>query len=165
MKHRQTLYFLAIVFVISGILLTLENLDLVGDVSNHWPFFLLVVGSGFVMLYFNRDSSDDVLMWLGSFIFLLGSLFYFLNFTDWAMLSRLWPLFLGGVGLSFLFTGVLSPRRLYLFFAVFFIGLFIIFTSVFTISAKLWPLSFVVFGLALIVLQFLLRRKRRDEIE
>ncbi len=156
MGHKQTLYFLAVLFILTGALLTLENIGQISGISVHWPFFLLLLGSGFVMLFFEKR--DIVMIWLGSFILLLGLFFYFLNFTEWTRLATLWPVFLGIAGFSFMATGFVSTGRLYYFFAIFFIALFLVFTLVFTISPILWPVSFVIFGLSLVALQFLLRR-------
>ena len=82
---------------------------------------------------------------------------------DWNSLLHhdLFPLllFLGIVGLSFLSIGVLSRQRIYNYFAVSFIALFIVFTLVFSISYRLWPLSFVVFGISLFILDYLQIKK------
>ncbi|MFP4458941.1 MAG: hypothetical protein ACLFSQ_05075 [Candidatus Zixiibacteriota bacterium] len=164
MKQRQTLNFLATIFIITGLLLVMENLGVISGISIHWPIFLFILGTGFSLLFFTKQRNDHAMIWLASFILLLGGFFYYLNFTNWKLLANLWPIFLGIVGFSFLMTGIFSPRRLYLIFAVFFIGLFLIFSSVFAISAKLWPISLVVFGVALIILQYLLGRVSQKEI-
>ncbi|MCJ7579713.1 MAG: hypothetical protein MUP98_04160, partial [Candidatus Aminicenantes bacterium] len=124
-------------------------------------------GCGFVMLFFHGNKTDMVKLWLGTFVFILGIFFYYLNFAEWAGLSSLWPVFLGIVGLSFLSIGVISKTKIYNYFALSFIALFIIFTLVFSISFRLWPLSFVVFGISLFFLDYwqnktLIRRKNES---
>jgi uncharacterized membrane protein HdeD (DUF308 family) len=156
MVRTSSLVFLSAILVVVGALLTLENLGLVDGVSRHWPAFLVVLGTGFLLLFYKRDGTDLPLLWLGSFICSLGVFFYFLNFTSWRSLGRLWPVFLGLVGLSFLALGVARRSRMYSAFAVAFIGLFLIFMLVFTVSLKLWPMSLVVFGASLLILDHLI---------
>lgn len=158
MQHTRTLLFLSVILMAVGAILTLENLGLVSGASRHWPMFLLILGSGFLLLYRSRQSGDAVLLWLGAFILFLGVFFYYLNFNSWRLLGRLWPVFLGLVGLSFLALAVDRRSRLFGVFAVAFIGLFLVFTLVFAISLKLWPISFLVFGAALMILEVIQRK-------
>jgi len=161
MPRVRTLTFLAVILMTVGVLLTLENMGLVSGVSKHWPLFLLILGIGFLLLFQNRSGADAVLLWLGIFIGLLGVFFYFLNFTTWRLLGRLWPVFLGLSGLGFLGVALVRRSRLFLTFAVIFIGLFLTFTLVFVVSLKLWPLSLFVFGAALLILEIIQRKDSR----
>lgn len=158
MPGKKTIFFLASLLVAVGVLVTLENLQVVSGVSQHWPVFLLIAGFGFVLLFFQEYKTDLVKLWLGSFILTLSIFFYYLNFTTWANLATLWPLFLGAVGLGFLCVGFFSRSRVYYYFAVSFIALFITLTLVFSISPRLWPLSFVVFGISLFILDYLKKK-------
>jgi len=165
MPGKRTVFFLASLLFIIGVLVTLENIRVIRGFSHHWPVFLLIAGCGFVMLFFKEYKTDQVKLWLGSFIFTLGIFFYYLNFTTWANLATLWPLFLGAVGLSFLCIGISSRTRIYNYFAISFIALCITLTLVFTISPKLWPLSFVVFGISLFILDYLQNKNLGGENE
>ena len=158
MERKKTAYILSFFLIVTGILITLENFHLIRNVSHHWPFMLLIMGLGFITLFLNRNKSDIVLLWLGTFQFFLGIFFYYLNATSWKELISLWPVFLGIIGLSFLSVVVFTGRMLYVYFASAFIALFIIFTLVFSISPKLWPLSFVVFGISLLIIDYLQRK-------
>lgn len=163
MQKKQTAIFLAPLFIVAGIVITLENYQIISGVSNHWPLFLLVLGVGFIMLFFQRFKTDSVLLWLGTFISALGLFFYYLNFTNWQSLSRLWPFFLGIVGASFLAVSVGTRTILCAYFSAAFLTLFAILTLVFSVSTRLWPLSFVVFGISLLVLEYLHRRMKVKE--
>jgi len=154
-RKRRTAIFAASMLIIAGVLITLENFGIVRGVSFHWPILLTITGSGFIMLYFERYKNDYVLMWIGTFIFLLSLFFYYLNAFSWVRLSTLWPVFLGIVGFSFLSTSITTGKVLFAYFAGVFISLFIIFTLVFTISVKLWPLSLAVFGLSLMIIEYI----------
>ena len=146
---------LAMIFIIIGTLITLENFSIISGVSFHWPGLLLILGCGFTLLFFQREKVDPVLLWLGTFIMILGIFFYYLNFTSWASLATLWPVFLGIVGISFFTVGFFTRKITLAYFGSAFIALFIIFFLVFGVSKKLWPMSLVVFGLSLLLLEYL----------
>jgi uncharacterized membrane protein len=150
MKPKRSLTALAALFICTGAVLTLENYRLVAGISAHWPLFLILVGSGFVLLYFKERRRDAALIWLGSFCVPIGVFFYFLNFTSWEHMAHLWPLFLGITGLSFLITTIATKSRIFLYLSFLFVTLFCALWLVFTVSIKLWPMSLVVFGLSLL---------------
>ena len=163
MPRPRTAQFLSPLLILIGVLITLENFQLVGAVSAHWPLLLIVLGIGFLMLFYQRQRSDAVLLWLGSFLTILAVFCYYLNFTAWSNLTWLWPFFLGIVGLSFLTLGIDTRKPLYLYFAGVFIALFVILMLVFSVSVRLWPMTFVVFGLSLSVLEHSLNKAKHKE--
>ena len=152
MQSKKTIIVLALLFIIVGTLITLENFNVINGITKHWAVFLLITGSGFTLLFFQRNKADLVLLWLGTFVFILGIFCYYLNFSSWGRLSVLWPFFLGIVGLSFLSIGLFSKIPLFIYFAMSFLALFAVFSLVFSISYKLWPMSIVVFGISLLLL-------------
>ena len=159
-QGKRTVVFLAALLIIAGTVVTLENFSIIRGISSHWPVLLLIIGCGFVMLFFQRNKVDPVLLWLGSFLVILSIFFYYLNYTSWAQLASLWPVFLGIVGLSFLSIGIFIRNRIFAYFACGFIALFIIFFLVFSVSKKLWPMSLVVFGISLLILEYLHKKMK-----
>lgn len=159
-QPKRTLTSLAIVFIIIGTLITLENFSIIGGVSFHWPGLLLILGCGFILLFFQHEKIDPVLLWLGTFIMILGLFFYYLNFTSWASLATLWPVFLGIVGLSFFTVAFFTQKFILAYFGSAFIALFIIFFLIFGVSKQLWPMSLVVFGLSLLLLEYLYNKMK-----
>jgi hypothetical protein len=160
MQRKRTVFFLATLLILAGALVTLENFAVIRGVSFHWPVLLLIVGCGFVLLFFQTEKVDLVLLWLGTFLVILAIFFYYLNWTSWSKLSSLWPFFLGIVGLSFLSVAIFIRKLLFAYFASAFIALFIIFSLVFSVSTKLWPMSFVVFGMSLLILESLHKKMK-----
>lgn len=152
MQHKPTLTYLAGLFVFAGVIVTLENFHILRGISQHWPVLLALVGGGFILLYFQRQQGDLVLLWLGSFLIALSAFFYYLNLTAWSRLATQWPGFLGVVGVSFLSIAIAKRLPLYAALALVFLALFVILGLVFSVSTRLWPISFVVFGLSLLVL-------------
>ena len=154
MKNKKSISVLAGLFIIAGMVLVLENFALLRGVSKFWPGLILITGSGFILLFFSRQRRDPALIWLGSFMALLSVFFLCLNNTAWDTLSYLWPVFLGIVGVSFLVTSIFVKGRTYVYLAVFFITVFLALYFVFTVSLKLWPLSLVLFGISLLIIDY-----------
>ncbi len=121
-----------------------------------WPGLVVIFGSGFILLHFQRGKTDPVLMWLGSFCVLCGMFFFYLNFSpsSWVQLKDKWPIFLGIVGTSFLANHLTRPSKVFFYLALSFITVFVVIFLVFSISPKLWPASFVVFGASLIIINY-----------
>ncbi len=89
----------------------------------------------------------------------LGLFFYYLNFTSWSHVARLWPLFLGIVGVCFLVSTIMTGSRIFLYVSIFFVALFGALWLVFSVSLRLWPLSLVVFGLSLLSINFFTKKE------
>ncbi|MEK6816056.1 MAG: hypothetical protein AABY09_00445 [Nanoarchaeota archaeon] len=160
MKVRKSLAVLAWFFIIGGIILTLENYNIIGGISKNWPVMLIMLGVGFAMLFF-QIQRDAALAWISSFLVMNGFFFYYLNYHSWMDLSYLWPIFLGLVGMSFFISGLLTRKWVLSYIAVFFVIIFLALFLAFTISIRLWPMSLVMFGLSLLVIELFPGRKER----
>jgi hypothetical protein len=154
MKSRSSIIFLSIILIIAGAIITTENFNIITGVSKHWPALLIILGSGFIILFFQRQQQDIPMIWLGSFIATLGLFFYYLNYAGWKRLGHDWPVFLAIVGLSFLLVSVFKRKMVYILSALLFITLFLIFFLVFTISSKFWPLSLLILGVDLLLIDY-----------
>lgn len=157
MRKRSGTAFLAVILIITGIVVTLENFRFLNGISRHWPALMLILGTGFALLYFQRKRQDQVLIWLGTFIGLLGLFFYYLNFTTWKSLSHDWPVFLLIIGISFIPVAASGKKMIYVLSSLSFITLFLIFFMVFKVSTKLWPLSFLFLGADLLIIEYVNR--------
>jgi hypothetical protein len=154
MKSKSSIVFLSIILILAGAVITSENFNIITGVSRHWPVLLIILGSGFIILFFQRLQQDIAMLWLGSFIGTLGLFFYYLNYTGWKRLGHDWPVFLAVVGLSFLLVSVFKRKMVYILSAVSFITLFLIFFLVFTISSKFWPLALLLLGVDLLLIDY-----------
>jgi len=154
MKSTSSIVFLSVILILAGAIITTENFSIITGVSKHWPALLIILGSGFAILFFQRQQQDLAMLWLGSFIATLGLFFYYLNFTGWNKLGHDWPVFLAIVGLSFLLVSVFKRKMVYMLSALLFITLFLIFFLVFSISSKFWPLSLFILGVDLLLIQY-----------
>ena len=158
MKKKRTLGILAVLFIIAGIILMLEN-NILSGISKLWPIIIFLLGLGFVMLFFERRKQDSVMLWIGSFLMMISVLFGYLNYTSWRLLAFLWPVFLGIIGLSFFCISVSTKRKVFLYLSIGFLMLFLALFLVFTVSLNLWPLSLVVFGLSLFTVDYYNKKK------
>jgi hypothetical protein len=158
MKQRGSLGILALLFIIIGTAIILENYSLITGAIKLWPLLPLTIGAGFMMLFFERRR-DPAILWIGSFLIQLAILSYCLNCFSWSKLSALWPIFLGIIGLSFLVTHIFVKNVIFLYLSILFIALFLTFYFIFAVSLKMWPISLVVFGISLLVINFNLRGK------
>ncbi len=164
-KTNRSLTSIAVIFILAGMILTLENFNIVRGISSHWPVLLLLTGSGFLLLYFQTRKGDAALIWIGTFLISLGIFFYYLNFTSWSHMGRLWPLFLAIVGGSFLVTTIATRSRIFLYISILFVAMFGALWLVFSVSLRLWPLSLVVFGLSLLSINFFTNKKLPQQKE
>jgi hypothetical protein len=159
MRRVRSVFVLAVVLIIAGIVLTLENVGIVSGASRLWPLFPLIVGTGFLTLFSDRGRRDLALLFLGIVLVLSALFFFYLNFTTWRMTATLWPVFLGIAGTGFLGMFMSSRERLFLYLGSSLIVLAIVFYLVFGVSLQLWPLSLVAFGASLLVVNhYYLRR-------
>ncbi|MBN2275331.1 MAG: hypothetical protein JXR41_05990 [Bacteroidales bacterium] len=163
MKSKSSIVFLSVILILAGAIITTENFSIISGVSRHWPLLLLILGCGFIILFFQQQHQDLAMIWLGSFIATLGLFFYYLNFTGWKRLGHDWPVFLGIVGLSFLLVSVFRRKMVYWLSALSFITLFLIFFLVFTISSKFWPLSLLLLGVDLLLIDYFNKKVVQNE--
>jgi hypothetical protein len=158
MNKKRRFTVLAALFILVGLALTLENYHVVEGVSKQWPAFIFLFGLGFTLLFYRKNKEDPVLIWLGPFLIMNSIFFYYLNYSHWSNLSYLWTVLIAIIGLSFLPVGFYTKRRLFAYLAILFITLFLSLFFVFTISLRLWPMSFVIFGVSLLTIDYFNRK-------
>jgi hypothetical protein len=154
MRPIRSVFILALVFIVAGIALTLENIGIVTGAGKFWPSFVLFLGLGFLTLFFQRHRNDLALLFLGTVVTLIGFFFFYFSFTEWGRMSTMWPFFLTIAGIGFSSIYLAGRHRLFLFLAVALILLSGVFYMVFGISLHLWPLSLVAFGVSLLFVNF-----------
>lgn len=154
---------LAILSMVAGALLLLENHGLVGPVHRLWPVFPGFVGFGLTLVFARRGRRDLVMLGLGSYLLGLAALFLVLNYTRWSLLERAWPVFLALLGVSTLAVAPYAQRarQVFWFTGSFLVLLALVFYLVFGLNPRLWPASLVLFGCWILVLTRA-RRQARD---
>ncbi len=144
---------IAVLSILSGLILILESYGIVHGFWRLWPLFPLILGAGFLLLYFHQARRDTLLMGLGIYLVCCAFLFFFLNYTSWTLLGDLWPLFIGFLGLAFI-GPVLGGRwrRIFLPIALGLLLICGVFLLVATVDPRLWPISLVLFGGCLLLI-------------
>lgn len=159
MRRIRSILILALVFILAGAVLSLENMKVISGVSRLWPVFPLIIGTGFCILFFDRKARDLALFFLGSMLCQISVFFFYLNYSSWTELATLWPVFLCIAGISFLSIYLSSRIRIFSILGISLILLAAVFYLVFGVSHNLWPLSFVAFGGSLLVVNHYYLRK------
>ena len=151
---------LAVLCVIVGALLLLEQFDVLTGVHRLWPIFPAFVGIGLLVLFYQRARQDLVLMGIGSFMIGVSGLFFLCNYTSWAILLVAWPAFIALVGLSSVAASFYAKRARTAMWtsggSLVVLGL--VFFVVFGLSPGLWPVSLIAFGTWIMVLTWAVRR-------
>ncbi len=160
-RHSQSFNVLALVLIILGLLLTLENFKILKGVIKLWPFITFITGLGFCLLFYQRRKKDLVLLGMGTFMTLISLFFFYLNFTSWYDLSYLWPIFITILGFSFIPPYYFKRKNVLLILAAMLIGAGVAFIFVFAISTRLWPLSLVVAGGSFLIIGYFMKKNKR----
>lgn len=156
-RLRPEFSVLASLLILSGIALLLESNSSLKGIHNMWPIFVLMLGMGLIFL-FSSNKRDIGLLWLGSFMIMLSILFFYLNFTSWAQLKRLWPLFIAIASISILICYFYNKERILLLMGIFGILLSAAFILIFGISSSLWPVSLIISGIFIYIISIFIRK-------
>ncbi len=150
---------LAIFSIISGLLLLGENYGLLPAVHKLWPLASGALGIGFLLLY-RRKKLESLLVGIGTYLICFSILALICNFTSWLILKDTWPLFISFLGISMLCIFIFAKRHI-LYFSIgsSLIMLSLVFFFVFSVDPLLWPLSLILFGISIILLNYF-RTKR-----
>lgn len=152
MKTRPTSRVLAVLAICTGLILLLEGYGYLSGIYRLWPLFPFILGTGFIFLFL-RNRSDTTIVVVGTYLVCASILFFVLNFTTWALLADLWPLFIGFLGLSFLTAVIWGGKRgVFILISFFLILLCGVFLLVFTVDSRLWPITLVLFGACLLLI-------------
>ncbi|MBU2561219.1 MAG: hypothetical protein KKD17_02895 [Nanoarchaeota archaeon] len=159
MRHTSSFNILAVILILLGLILLLENFGIVSGAWLIWPILPLILGVGFTMLYF-KTKKDLVLLGLGMFIGLNSLFFFYLNFTRWSLLAYLWPVFIVIIGITFLACYLLSEKKVILYLSVILMALGASFILIFVISTMLWPITLVLAGVSFIIISLFERQSK-----
>jgi len=161
----------AVYAILIGLALLLHTTGLAKTARPLWSFLLLALGAGIVFSGVLRHPSA-VLVSGGLFIFFSGIILLFCLLKGWRF-SAAWPLFMVGVGLDSLLTGLWRSRRIRAAFFAPALG-FIILGSFFCLFsfdlikislgafiAEWWPALIILSGVILFCLYFISRKQQK----
>lgn len=152
--HLNGFVILALFCIISGILLLGENYGILPAVHNLWPVASGALGIGFLLL-FRKRKFESLLVGIGTYLLCFSVLALVCNFTSWRILKHTWPLFIAFLGISLICIFFVATRSfIYLLLGGGLIMLAIFFFFVFSVDPDLWPLSLILFGISVILLNY-----------
>lgn len=153
---------LGILSIAVGVLLLMEQADILTGVHKLWPLFPAFVGTGLILLFFRRSRRDLLLLGMGVYLLVAAAVFFTCNFTSWSFLSQAWPLFVALLGLVSVLASAFAGKTrqvLWLSGLLLIIVAFVLFL-VFTVNLRLWPISLVLFGTWVLLVTWAPREKR-----
>jgi hypothetical protein len=131
---------------------TLLAVDMIAGLSflyKLWPLLTVILGVGFIGIYARRSRREAVYIGVGIYLIGFSGLALYCNLTSWRVLADLWPLFIGLMGLSFIFGYLFGSRRpLALLGGLLFISLAAVFFFVFGVNPQLWWTVFILAGIS-----------------
>ena len=137
--------------IILGAVFLFENFGYIEfDFRAMWPVLLIFGGAAFWIGYF-RNKEDVGLVMPGTILIIFGAMFWFCAIEGWWNMEYLWPGFMIGPGLGFIFMYLLGKReKAMLVPAGILIGMGLIFTFRETSLLRFWPVILIGFGIYLI---------------
>lgn len=143
---------LGIMLAFIGILLAIDTLADLSFIYRLWPLVTILLGIGFIGIYIRRSRREGVYIGVGVYIIGFSVLALYCSLTSWTALSTLWPVFIGLMGLSFVFGFFFGDRHPSLLLAgLLFISLALLFYSVFGLNHRLWWIVFILAGISFLI--------------
>ncbi len=135
-----------------GLLLSLDTVLGRPIVYKFWPLLIAVAAVGFIGIFISRNRREPSFLGLGVYLACFAVLALYCNFTSWASLKLLWPLFIAALGLSF-FAMLFFARKKYpfLLLSLLFFSLSAVFFVVFSLGGQYWWIVFILVGLSILV--------------
>jgi hypothetical protein len=135
-----------------GILLAIDSLVKQAFIYKLWPLLVTVLGIGFIGIYIRRCRREAIYIGIGVYIIGFSALALYCSLTSWSSLGTLWPVFIGLMGLSFLFGYIFGNRRPALLLGgLLFLTLAVLFYSLFGLKSQVWWIVFFLAGASFLI--------------
>ena len=151
-----------ITLIFLGMFFLLEQMDIIPEIGNLWPIFMILFGFALLAGYFfKRDNSG--ILFVGSLVSLNGFFFMFwnLDYIGRYDMGELWPIFILIPGVSFILMALVSKEeKKALIPGVILIVISIIFLlntigdvdiDILRFIFKFWPIILVLIGIKLLL--------------
>jgi hypothetical protein len=147
MKKETGSLIWGIILIIIGFLFLGNNLNWFSfGLDELWPS-LIILGGLFFWFGWLTNRSEFGLLMPGSILVIYGAMFQYSALYGWYYMDILWPGFLLGPGLGFLFMYLLGNREKGLLFPA---SILIVLSVIFWIGKNSWPLVLIVLGIFLL---------------
>jgi hypothetical protein len=152
MKRESRSLVWGVLLIIIGFLFLGNNLDLFDfDWEDLWPSIMIIGGILFWIGWLANRKEYGLLM-PGTILLVYGLMFQYSAINGWYYMDELWPGFLLGPGLGFLFMYFLGPREKGLLIPA---GILILLSFLFwtgrDVSRFFWPVLIIAVGVYLLI--------------
>lgn len=152
-RNRGQFSVLAVLCILAGFLLVLNNIGIIGGVWKLWPIFPLFLGLGGIWFFKMGKGRNLIPLGIGAYLTLISIFFFALNYTTWSHMAKMWPVFIGVFGISILVIACFAEKKKWFAASgLLLVFLAAIFFMVFTIDVGLWPISLMLFGIWLLLI-------------
>ncbi|MGD9201660.1 MAG: hypothetical protein PVI26_08870 [Chitinispirillia bacterium] len=142
-----------------GTILAIDTMLNLTFIYKLWPLLITVLGIGFIGIYIRRSRREAIYIGIGVYAIGFSVLALYCSLTTWTALGILWPVFIGLLGLSFVFSYFFGHcRPVMLLVGSLFISLSILFYFVFGLNQKLWWSIFILAGISFIIFDKMRRK-------
>ncbi len=143
---------LAYILILIGLLLAFDSYMGVSIFLNLWPVLVLVLGIGFIGIYSKGRRRGFTYLVIGIYLILFTLLALYCNFTSWALISILWPIFITFLGIVFITIFIYKKTsRAMLFLGMLMVFLSLYFFVIFSIGSNAWWSIFMLVGLCILL--------------
>jgi len=118
--------------------------------ARFWPLLITVVSIGFIGISLRGPGRQPWLLVVGVYTGCFSILALVCNGISWGLLSRLWPLFIAFIGVTFIALYLYCHRsRFYLFAGLLLVAVCGAFSAVLATGSSHWWVIFIAAGLSI----------------
>ena len=143
---------LGLLLIVIGVLLALDTFLDLSVVYRLWPVLISMVGIGLIGIFVKGNSRVPMFLVAGVYLLCFSGLALFCNFTSWAAMANLWPLFITFLGAVFVALFFFREKgHAYLLTGLLLISLSVVFCVILTVGADWWWTILILAGLSILV--------------
>ena len=149
---KPVLVRLGVLLIVIGILLAVDTFFQLSVIYKFWPLLIAMLGGGLIAIFLKGRSRVSMFLVTGVYLLCFSVLALFCNFTTWAAMASLWPLFITFLGLVFIALFMFQQRRHgYLLTGLLLVSISVVFCVNLALGSDWWWTVFVLAGLSILV--------------
>jgi len=142
---------LGLLLILIGALSALDTLLDLAVVYKLWPVLIAMVGIGLIGIFYKGNSKVQMFLVAGVYLLCFSGLALLCNFTSWAAMANLWPLFITFLGAVFVALFFVREKgHAYLLTGLLLISVSVVFCVILTVGADWWWTILILAGLSIL---------------
>lgn len=154
MKKSSSVYtrFAALLIVVGAIAAADAHLEL-SVIKKFWPVFVTIFSIGLFGIFYQTRPRGGIYLVLGIYLLGFSGMAFYCNFTSWAAMKSIWPVFISLLGVVFVAMSIAKSkgRRFNLITGLFILSVSITLFLVFTHGREYWWSALVLLGLSILI--------------